>query len=106
MSKIKNLTLTTLGFAAAAAAALFVLPDHRATAQAPDNDPRPGLGRVRRQSAGAEIFHRHPDHARQCEEPEEGLGTPHRRRAAVGAHETTWGATPLFVNNTVYVGTP
>ena len=23
-----------------------------------------------------------------------------------GAHETTWGATPLFVNNTVYVGTP
>ena len=26
--------------------------------------------------------------------------------SASGAHETTWGATPLFVNNTVYVGTP
>ena len=23
-----------------------------------------------------------------------------------GAHSTTWGATPLFVNNTVYIGTP
>ena len=26
--------------------------------------------------------------------------------SASGAHATTWGATPLFVNNTVYVGTP
>ena len=38
MSKIKNLTLTTLGFAAAAAA-LLALPGHRATAQGPDTDP-------------------------------------------------------------------
>ena len=30
----------------------------------------------------------------------------HTGDVASGAHTTTWGATPLFVNNTVYVGTP
>ena len=30
----------------------------------------------------------------------------HTGDVSSGAHDTTWGATPLFVNNTVYVGTP
>ena len=30
----------------------------------------------------------------------------HTGDVSSGPHETSWGATPLFVNNTVYVGTP
>src|SRR5215469_13845766 len=104
MSKIKNLTLTALGFAAAASA-LFVLPAHRATAQAPDTDAPQvsdafgGNQQAQKYSNATQIT---PDNVKNLKKAWE----LHTGDVGSGAHETTWGATPLFVNNTVYVGTP
>src|SRR5215469_17871064 len=104
MSKIKNLTLTTLGFAAAAAA-LFLLPAHRATAQAPDTDPPQawdafgGNEQAQKYSTATQIT---PDNVKNLKK----AWDIHTGDVGSGEHETTWGATPLFVNSTVYVGTP
>ena len=104
MSKIKNLTLTTLGFAAAAAA-MFLLPGHRATAQGPDSDPPQvwdafgGNQQAQKYSTATQIT---PDNVKSLKKAWE----LHTGDVGSGEHETTWGATPLFVNNTVYVGTP
>src|SRR5579871_4000239 len=105
MSKIKTLTLTTLGFAAAAAVALLVLPDHRATAQASNNDPAQnwdafgGNQQSQKYSTATQIT---PDNVKGLKK----AWDLHTGDVGSGAHETTWGATPLFVNDTVYVGTP
>lgn len=104
MSKIKNLALYTLGLAAAAAA-LLILPDHRATAQGPDMDPPQnwdafgGNQQAQKYSTATQIS---PDNVKNLKKAWE----VHTGDVGSGAHETTWGATPLFVNNTVYVGTP
>jgi quinoprotein glucose dehydrogenase len=104
MSKIKNLTLTTLGFAAAAAA-LFLLPAHRATAQGQDTDPPQawdafgGNQQAQKYSTATQIT---PDNVKNLKK----AWDIHTGDVGSGEHETTWGATPLFVNDTVYIGTP
>jgi quinoprotein glucose dehydrogenase len=104
MSKTKKLALVALGFAAAAAT-VFVLPAHRATAQAPDTDAAQtweafgGNQQAQKYSTATQIT---PDNVRNLKKAWE----IHTGDVGSGAHETTWGATPLFVNNTVYVGTP
>src|SRR6202012_2443321 len=104
MSKIKSLTLYTLGFAVAAAA-LLVVPGHRATAQGPNNDPAQnwdafgGNQQAQKYSTATQIT---PDNVKGLKKAWE----VHTGDVGSGEHETTWGATPLFVNNTVYVGTP
>jgi quinoprotein glucose dehydrogenase len=104
MSKTKKLALAALGFAAAAAT-VFVLPAHRATAQAPDSDAPQvwdafgGNQQAQKYSTATQIT---PDNVKNLKKAWE----IHTGDVGSGAHETTWGATPLFVNNTVYVGTP
>src|SRR5277367_4219668 len=104
MSKIKNFTLYTLGFAAAAAA-MLVLPGHRATAQGPDMDAAQvsdafgGNQQAQKYSTATQVT---PDNVKGLKKAWE----LHTGDVGSGAHETSWGATPLFVNNTVYVGTP
>src|ERR1700753_2022563 len=104
MSKIKNLALYTLGLAAAAAAVL-VLPAHRATAQGPNNDPAQtwdafgGNQQAQKYSTATQIT---PDNVKGLKK----AWDMHTGDVSSGAHSTTWGATPLFVNNTVYIGTP
>src|ERR1700734_1294341 len=104
MSKIKNLALYTLGIAAAAAA-MLLLPGHRATAQGPNNDPPQnwdafgGNQQSQKYSTATQIT---PDNVKGLKK----AWDLHTGDVGSGAHETTWGATPLFVNNTVYIGTP
>src|ERR1700743_2228097 len=104
MSKIKSLTLYTLGFAAAAAA-LLVLPGHCATAHAPVSDPPQnwdafgGNQQAQKYSTASQIT---PDNVKGLKK----AWDMHTGDVSSGAHSTTWGATPLFVNDTVYVGTP
>ena len=102
--KIKALALTLVG-AAATAGALFLLPANHATAQGPDNDAAQtwdafgGNQQAQKYSIATQIT---PDNVGGLKK----AWDIHTGDVGSGAHETTWGATPLFVNNTVYVGTP
>ena len=108
MSKIKTnkkaFALGVLGFAAAAAA-VTLLPMNRAGAQGPDNDPPQvwdafgGNQQAQKYSTATQIT---PDNVKNLKR----AWSIHTGDVSSGAHETTWGATPLFVNNTVYTGTP
>ena len=82
------------------------LPPHRAGAQngmAADTgqvwDAFGGNQQAQKYSTATQIT---PDNAKDLKQAWE----VHTGDVASGPHETTWGATPLFVNNTVYVGTP
>ena len=104
MSKIKTLTIGVLGFAAAAAA-VTLLPMNHATAQGPNNDPPQvwdafgGNQQAQKYSTATQIT---PDNVKGLKK----AWDIHTGDVSSGAHATTWGATPLFVNNTVYTGTP
>src|SRR5579871_4531092 len=88
-----------------AAAAVTLLPGHRATAQGPDNDPPQvwdafgGNQQAQKYSTATQIT---PDNVKNLKKAWE----LHTGDVGSGEHETTWGATPLFVNDTVYIGTP
>jgi len=103
MSKIKTLTIGALGFAAAAAVTL--LPMNHATAQGPNNDPPQvwdafgGNQQAQKYSTATQIT---PDNVKGLKK----AWDIHTGDVSSGAHATTWGATPLFANNTVYTGTP
>jgi quinoprotein glucose dehydrogenase len=102
--KIRTFVLGAFGFAAAAAA-VTLLPMQRATAQGPNNDPPQawdafgGNQQAQKYSTATQIT---PDNVRGLKR----AWSIHTGDVSSGAHETTWGATPLFVNNTVYIGTP
>lgn len=104
MSKIKNLTLLTLGFGALAGAAMLST-SHPATAQGSSTDAPQvwdafgGNQQAQKYSTATQIT---PDNVKNLKKAWE----LHTGDVSSGAQETTWGATPLFVNNTVYVGTP
>jgi quinoprotein glucose dehydrogenase len=108
MSKIKKNKKTwiigALGFAAAAAC-VTLLPMGRAGAQGPNNDPPQvwdafgGNQQAQKYSTATQIT---PDNVKSLKKAWE----VHTGDVSSGAHETSWGATPLFANNTVYVGTP
>src|SRR6266567_1106405 len=104
MLKIKVLALGALGFAAAAAA-VTLLPMGAATAQGPNNDPPQvwdafgGNQQAQKYSTATQIT---PDNAKNLKKAWDF----HTGDVSSGMHSTTWGATPLFVNNTVYIGTP
>ena len=100
----KAFVLGALGLAAAAAA-VTLLPMQRATAQGPDNDPPQawdafgGNQQAQKYSTATQIT---PDNVKNLKKAWDF----HTGDVSSGAHSTTWGATPLFVNNTVYTGTP
>jgi len=105
MSKIKNLTLGALGLAAAVA--VVTLPMN-ATAQngsivaSGDNQTWDAFGgnqQAQKYSTATQIT---PDNVKNLTK----AWDMHTGDVSSGAHSTTWGATPLFVNNTVYTGTP
>ncbi len=108
MSKIKTnkkaLAIGALGFAAAAAA-VILLPMNHAGAQAPNNDPPQvwdafgGNQQAQKYSTATQIT---PDNVKGLKK----AWDIHTGDVSSGAHSTTWGATPLFANNTVYTGTP
>jgi quinoprotein glucose dehydrogenase len=110
--KIKHMTLAALGFAAAASAALL-LPslaqnggavatgDGQVVATG-DNQTWDAFGgnqQAQKYSSATQIT---PDNAKNLQR----AWSIHTGDVGSGTHYTTWGATPLFANNTVYVGTP
>ncbi|HVV28668.1 MAG TPA: pyrroloquinoline quinone-dependent dehydrogenase [Rhizomicrobium sp.] len=103
-TKMKNITLAALGLAAAAAA-VALLPSVTATAQngaASDSqiwDAFGGNQQAQKYSTATQIT---PDNVKNLKMAWEF----HTGDVGSGMHATTWGATPLFVNNTVYIGTP
>ncbi len=109
MSKIRNVTLAAAGIlAAAAAGAMLVAPG--ATAQVGGSmmmaanmgqvwDAFGGNQEAQKYSTATQIA---PDNVKNLKV----AWSIHTGDVGSGAHSTTWGATPLFVNNTVYVGTP
>ncbi|HWA69488.1 MAG TPA: pyrroloquinoline quinone-dependent dehydrogenase [Rhizomicrobium sp.] len=103
--KSRNIMFAALGFTAAAAAAFALLAAPGAIAQmaaATDNqvwDAFGGNQQAQKYSTGTQIT---PDNVKNLKR----AWSMHTGDVNSGAHATTWGATPLFVNNTVYVGTP
>ncbi len=104
-TKMKTAALVALG--AAAAAALYLSP-FGATAQnsmmmaASDNqvwDAFGGNQQAQKYSTATQIT---PENVKNLKR----VWSIHTGDVSSGARSTTWGATPLFVNNTVYVGTP
>jgi quinoprotein glucose dehydrogenase len=104
MLKTRTLYFGALGLMAAAAVTAL-LPMDGATAQGPNNDPPQqwdafgGNQQAQKYSTATQIT---PDNVKGLKQAWE----LHTGDVSSGAHETTWGATPLFVNDTVYVGTP
>jgi len=100
----KAYVLGALGLAAATAL-VTLLPMQRATAQGPNNDPAQvwdafgGNQQAQKYSTATQIT---PDNVKSLNKAWDF----HTGDVSSGAHSTTWGATPLFVNNTVYTGTP
>ena len=110
--KIKHMTLAVAGFAAAASAALLLpsLAQNGAVAAGGDGqvvasgerqtwDAFGGNQQSQKYSTATQIT---PDNAKNLKQ----AWSIHTGDVGSGTHYTTWGATPLFVNNTVYVGTP
>src|ERR1051325_4160491 len=104
MSKTKTLGLAALGFAAAAAV-VVVWPSLHAGAQGSSSDLEQlwdafgGNQQAQKYSTATQIT---PDNVRNLKKAWDF----HTGDVSSGAHSTTWGATPLFVNDTVYIGTP
>jgi len=107
MSKIKTLALGALGLAAAAAA-VTLLPSITAIAQngavvaSGENQTWDAFGgnqQAQKYSTATQIT---PDNVKDLKE----AWSMHTGDVSSGARSTTWGATPIFANNTVYVGTP
>ncbi len=102
--KIKAFILGAAGLAAALAA-VTLMPAQRATAQGPNNDPPQvwdafgGNQQAQKYSTATQIT---PENVKNLKMAWE----MHTGDVSSGERSTTWGATPLFVNNTVYVGTP
>jgi len=102
--KIRNFVLGAFGLAAAAAA-VTLMPMQRATAQGGNNDPAQtwdafgGNQQAQKYSTATQIT---PDNVKGLKK----AWDMHTGDVSSGSHSTTWGATPLFVNDTVYVGTP
>jgi len=102
--KIKALAFGAIGVAAVAAA-VTLLPIGRAGAQGPNNDPPQqwdafgGNQQSQKYSTATQIT---PDNVKNLKR----AWSIHTGDVSSGSHATTWGATPLFVNNTVYIGTP
>src|SRR3954468_23463610 len=102
--KTKNLALVLLG-AVAAAGALFLVPAARVIAQGADNDPAQvwdafgGNQQAQKYSTATQIT---PDNVKNLKR----AWSVHTGDVSSGERTTTWGATPLFANNTVYTGTP
>src|ERR1051326_1939236 len=92
----KAFILGALGLAAAAAA-VTLSPIGRATAQGGDNDPPQvwdafgGNQQAQKYSTGTQIT---PDNVANLKK----AWDMHTGDVSSGAHSTTWGATPLFVN--------
>ena len=105
MPKIKSLAFCTLCFAATTDV-VFLQASQPGFPKGPDRDPPQvwdafgGNQQAQKYSTATQIT---PDNVKTLQK---GVGASHRRCVQRRAHETTWGATPLFVNNTVYVGTP
>ncbi len=104
MKTEKKLILAALGFTAAAAAALlsFSATAQNGLAGGSDSQTWDAFGgnqQAQKYSTATQIT---PDNAKNLKKAWE----LHTGDVGSGAHYTTWGATPLFVNNTVYVGTP
>src|ERR1700750_1281652 len=101
--KIKALALILVG--AAATAGGLLLPPGQPAAPGPDKDPPQtcdacgGNQQAQKYSTATQIT---PDNVGNLKK----AWDMHTGDVGSGAHETTWGATPLFVNDTVYVGTP
>ena len=103
-TKMKSVALVALG--AAAAAALYLSP-FGATAQnammmAADDqvwDAFGGNQQAQKYSTATQIT---PENVKNLKR----AWSVHTGDVSSGRRSTTWGATPLFVNNTVYVGTP
>ena len=103
-TKMKTVALVALG--AAAAAALYLSP-FGATAQnammmAADDqvwDAFGGNQQAQKYSTATQIT---PENVKGLKR----AWSVHTGDVSSGRRSTTWGATPLFVNNTVYVGTP
>src|SRR6185369_14300943 len=104
MSKTKTLGLAALGFAAAAAV-VVVWPSLHAGAQGSSSDLEQlwdafgGNQQAQKYSTATQIT---PDNVKDLKR----AWSIHTGDVSSGARSTTWGATPLFANNTVYVGTP
>jgi quinoprotein glucose dehydrogenase len=102
--KIRNFVLGAVSLAAAAAA-VTLLPMQRATAQGPNNDAAQtwdafgGNQQAQKYSTATQIT---PDNVKGLKK----AWDMHTGDVSSGSHSTTWGATPLFVNGTVYIGTP
>src|SRR5258707_14400071 len=90
---------------AGAAAAITLSPMQRATAQGPNNDPPQlwdafgGNQQAQKYSTATQIT---PDNVKDLKR----AWSMHTGDVSSGERSTTWGATPIFANNTVYVGTP
>jgi quinoprotein glucose dehydrogenase len=113
--KTRSLVLAGLGLAAAAALALFLpmgataqngmtngIAGTMAPAAAGPDDLTSAFGgnqQAQKYSTATQITPGNVKNLKQAWEL-------HTGDVGSGEHETTWGATPLFVNNTVYVGTP
>src|SRR5258705_3980947 len=107
MSKIRTLALGALGLAAAAAA-VALLPSITAIAQngavvaSGDNQTWDAFGgnqQAQKYSTATQIT---PDNVKDLKR----AWSIHTGDVSSGERSTTWGATPIFANNTVYVGTP
>jgi len=104
MSKTKTLGLAALGFAAAAAV-VIVWPSLHAGAQGSSSDPAQlwdafgGNQQAQKYSTATQIT---PDNVKDLKR----AWSIHTGDVSSGERSTTWGATPIFANNTVYVGTP
>ena len=107
MSKIKTLAFGALGFAAAAAA-VTLLPSITAIAQngavvaSGENQTWDAFGgnqQAQKYSTATQIT---PENVKDLKR----AWSIHTGDVSSGARSTTWGATPIFANNTLYVGTP
>src|SRR5438270_309849 len=101
----KAFILGALGLAAAAAAAVTLSPMQRAIAQGGNSDSAQvwdafgGNQQAQKYSTATQIT---PDNVANLKK----AWDMHTGDVSSGAHSTTWGATLLFVNDTVYAGTP
>jgi quinoprotein glucose dehydrogenase len=98
------MTLAALGFAAAASAALLApsLAQNGGVVATGDNQTWDAFGgnqQAQKYSTATQIT---PDNVKNLTR----AWSIHTGDVGSGTHYTTWGATPLFANNTVYVGTP
>ena len=100
-------------------------PRRASPSPSPWPSPRPprtaGLAHLQRRPPRAEVLAPHPDHPRERRPSSRSPGSMHTGDVSDGVHRptrmhgagrtatpppTVWSATPLFVNDTVYVGTP